>query len=150
MQIKNYTSDTTGVEQKLKDGEYRNIYAMLAARTTAGRAFRLARTFATAVESAGVKVAAIDNGQPTSAITVLVKAGSRYEPKPGLANVLKNFSFTVCCTCTLLENIILYPGAGNIQQIVSRNGTGDRALWGSVVYQLNARASCDNSRISEG
>ena len=69
---------------------------MLAARVTARRASRLLRTFATAVDVSGVKVAAVDNGQPTSAVTFLVKAGSRYETKPGLANVLKNFAFKVC------------------------------------------------------
>ncbi|KAH7927188.1 LuxS/MPP-like metallohydrolase [Leucogyrophana mollusca] len=64
---------------------------MLAAR--ASTASRLARNFATVVDSAGVKVAAVDNGQPTSAVTFLVKAGSRYEPKPGVAHALKNFAF---------------------------------------------------------
>ncbi|THH03697.1 hypothetical protein EW145_g6077 [Phellinidium pouzarii] len=66
---------------------------MLAARSTTRRAAKLIRTFATAVDAAGVKVAAVDHGQPTSAVTVLVNAGSRYETKPGLANVLKNFAF---------------------------------------------------------
>ncbi|KAH7911256.1 Metalloenzyme, LuxS/M16 peptidase-like protein [Hygrophoropsis aurantiaca] len=64
---------------------------MLAAR--ASTASRLARNFATVVDSAGVKVAAVDNGQPTSAVTFLVKAGSRYETKPGVAHALKNFAF---------------------------------------------------------
>ncbi|KAF9446857.1 LuxS/MPP-like metallohydrolase [Macrolepiota fuliginosa MF-IS2] len=53
------------------------------------------RTFATAVADAasGVRVAAVDFGQPTSAVTVLVKAGSRFQNKEGVANVLKNFAF---------------------------------------------------------
>ena len=68
---------------------------MLAARSTAVRAARISRTYATVVDSAGIKVAAVDNGQATSSVTVLVKAGSRYEPKPGVANVLKNFAFRV-------------------------------------------------------
>lgn len=56
------------------------------------------RGFATAVADAanGVKVASVDFGQPTSAVTVLVKAGSRFQSKEGLANVLKNFAFKVC------------------------------------------------------
>ncbi|KAI0309908.1 Metalloenzyme, LuxS/M16 peptidase-like protein [Amylostereum chailletii] len=62
------------------------------------RASRLARTsargFATVVDAAnGLKVAAVDNGQPTSSVTVLLKAGSRYESKPGVAHVLSNFAF---------------------------------------------------------
>ncbi|KAF8548428.1 LuxS/MPP-like metallohydrolase [Imleria badia] len=63
--------------------------------TRASTAKRLARSFATVVDSkaSGIKVAAIDNGQPTAAVTFLVKAGSRYEPGPGVAHALKNFAF---------------------------------------------------------
>lgn len=56
---------------------------------------RLARSFATIVDTTGVKVAAIDTNQPTSSVTVLVKAGSRFESKQGVANALKNFAFKV-------------------------------------------------------
>ncbi|KAG6810059.1 hypothetical protein H0H92_013531 [Tricholoma furcatifolium] len=69
---------------------------MLAARvSTARNAHRLAtRSFATVVDSAGLKVATADAvSQPTSSVTVLVKAGSRFETKPGVANALKNFAF---------------------------------------------------------
>ncbi|KAI0076866.1 LuxS/MPP-like metallohydrolase [Panus rudis PR-1116 ss-1] len=67
---------------------------MFAARTSAARsASRIARNFATVVDSAGVKVAAVDNGEATSAVTFLVKAGSRYQPKPGVAHALQNFAF---------------------------------------------------------
>ncbi|KAI0772387.1 ubiquinol-cytochrome C reductase complex core protein 2 [Trametes elegans] len=67
---------------------------MLAARASAARAAsRIARNFATVVDSAGVKVAAADNGEPTSAVTFIVKAGSRFEPKPGVAHALKNYAF---------------------------------------------------------
>jgi ubiquinol-cytochrome c reductase core subunit 2 len=54
------------------------------------------RGFATVVDAAsGFKVAAVDNGQPSSSVTVLLKAGSRYESKPGVAHVLSNFAFKV-------------------------------------------------------
>ncbi|KAF8970643.1 Metalloenzyme, LuxS/M16 peptidase-like protein [Flammula alnicola] len=67
---------------------------MLAARTsTARNVQRIARSFSTVVDTAGVKVAAIDHNQPTSSVTVFVKAGSRFEPKEGVANALKNFAF---------------------------------------------------------
>ncbi|KAF8056041.1 Metalloenzyme, LuxS/M16 peptidase-like protein [Lyophyllum atratum] len=67
---------------------------MLSTRVpTARNAQRIARSFATVVDSAGVKVAAVDRNQPTSAVTILVKAGSRFESKPGVANALKNFAF---------------------------------------------------------
>ena len=52
-------------------------FSMLAARASTPRNVqRIARTFDTAVDSAGLRVAAIDNNQPTSAVTFLVKAGS--------------------------------------------------------------------------
>ena len=64
--------------------------------TTVRNSTRLARSFATVVDSAsGAKVAAVDNGQPISAVTFLVKAGSRFENKPGVAHALKNFAFKV-------------------------------------------------------
>ena len=69
---------------------------MLAARSTAARSVRLARRFATAVDAAGVKVAAADNGEATASVTFLVKAGSRYEATtPGVAHVLQNFAYKV-------------------------------------------------------
>lgn len=68
---------------------------MLAARASTRNASRTLRNFATVVESAGVKVAALDHGQPTAAVTFLVKAGSRFETKPGVAHALKNFAFKV-------------------------------------------------------
>ena len=66
---------------------------MLAARTSAVR--RAVRSFATVVDSAGVKVAAVDNGEATTSVTFLVKAGSRYESKPGVAHALKGYAFKV-------------------------------------------------------
>jgi ubiquinol-cytochrome c reductase core subunit 2 len=57
----------------------------------------LRRGYATVSEAAGVKVLGIETGlQPsTSTISVVVKAGSRFETQPGLAHVLKNFAFKV-------------------------------------------------------
>lgn len=71
---------------------------MLSARITvcaaAGRISGTRRGLATAVETP-FKVAAIDHGQPTTSVTVVVKAGSRYETTPGVAHLLKNFAFKV-------------------------------------------------------
>lgn len=56
------------------------------------------RTYATVSEASGVKVAGIDSGvlpAATTSITVVVKAGARYETQPGIAHVLKNFAFKV-------------------------------------------------------
>lgn len=64
-------------------------------RVAASKAAINPRKFATVVESSGLKVAAIDNGQPSASVTLLVKAGSRYESKAGLAHALKNYAFKV-------------------------------------------------------
>jgi ubiquinol-cytochrome c reductase core subunit 2 len=66
-----------------------------AVRSPCRRAATKARSFATAVDAAGLKIAAVDNGQPSASVTFLVKAGSRHEPKAGLAHALKNYTFKV-------------------------------------------------------
>lgn len=75
------------------------LFLMLASRTStaARQSARIARTFATVSDTAGVKVAAVDNGQPTAAVTFLVKAGARFETKAGVAHGLKNFAYKVRC-----------------------------------------------------
>ncbi|GAA5869200.1 hypothetical protein JCM16303_000388 [Sporobolomyces ruberrimus] len=71
-----------------------------ALRTRAPRAVAGARSYATpssslfSVQDAnGVKVASSETSAPTSAISLIIKAGSRYEPAPGVAHVLKNSLF---------------------------------------------------------
>ncbi|KAJ7504492.1 Metalloenzyme, LuxS/M16 peptidase-like protein [Mycena galericulata] len=64
---------------------------MLASRASVRRLAR--RSFATVVDNAGLKVAAIDSNQPTVQVTFLAKAGPRYQQKPGVAHALKNFAF---------------------------------------------------------
>ncbi|GJJ09083.1 hypothetical protein Clacol_003305 [Clathrus columnatus] len=69
---------------------------MLASATRAASTRRLAsraRHFATVTDTSGFKIIAADNGQSTTSVSFVVKAGSRYEPKPGLAHVLRNFGF---------------------------------------------------------
>ena len=67
------------------------------------------RGFATVVDAAsGFKVAAVDNGQPSSSVTVLLNAGSRHQSKPGVAHALSNFAFKV----RLLSSPILISKLG--------------------------------------
>lgn len=47
------------------------------------------------VDANGIKVAGNDEGARTSSISLIVKAGSRYEPAPGVAHVLSNSLFKV-------------------------------------------------------
>ncbi|KAJ7066734.1 Metalloenzyme, LuxS/M16 peptidase-like protein [Mycena amicta] len=74
--------------------------------STTRASVRLARRFfATVVDNAGLKVASIESNQPTVSVTVLAKAGPRYQSKAGVAHALKNFAF---------------------------KGTGDRSALGTV------------------
>ncbi|KAJ3548214.1 hypothetical protein NMY22_g1344 [Coprinellus aureogranulatus] len=79
-----------------------------AARVSAARC-KAARTFATAVTEVGngVRVAAVEKSSaaPTASLTVLVKAGSRFESKEGVANALKNFAFKSTAKRTALGTV---------------------------------------------
>ncbi|KXH55406.1 peptidase M16 inactive domain-containing protein [Colletotrichum salicis] len=66
------------------------------ARTISGRRFASAAagsgTFETA-DVGGVKVAARDSQGPTTKLAIVAKAGTRYQPLPGLAAGLESFAF---------------------------------------------------------
>lgn len=68
---------------------------MLVQRRALAAALRAHSSRAYATAASGPIVFAQDAGQPTSSITILVKAGTRFEPTghSGIAHVLKNFSF---------------------------------------------------------
>lgn len=44
-------------------------------------------------EAAGTKTVSKDTGSPTSSLAVVIKAGSRYQPLPGLSHALEHFAF---------------------------------------------------------
>lgn len=46
-------------------------------------------------EHGGIKVASRDGGAPTTTLAVVAKAGSRYQPLPGLTAGLEEFAFKV-------------------------------------------------------
>ena len=48
-------------------------------------------------EAAGVKFASRDLPGPTTHLSVVVKAGTRYQPLPGFTDGLENFAFKVRC-----------------------------------------------------
>lgn len=54
---------------------------------------------------AGVKVAAKDSHGPTTRLAIVAKAGTRYQPLPGLTVGLENFAFKVrfWLTCSLVR-----------------------------------------------
>ena len=70
-----------------------------AARSIRTRVPALARGYAAPAvsvsDAAGVKVSSIEDGARAAAISVVVKAGSRFESAPGLSHVLKNSLFKV-------------------------------------------------------
>ena len=75
---------------------------------------RSTRTYATSIaDSAGVKVAGVDLGQPTTSISVVVKAGSRYETLPGVAHALKNFAFKVSLRGSIVRVWESHGGGGS-------------------------------------
>ena len=43
----------------------------------------------------GIKVAARDDGAPTTGLSIVLKAGARYAPVPGLAHLLDKFAWKV-------------------------------------------------------
>jgi ubiquinol-cytochrome c reductase core subunit 2 len=48
-----------------------------------------------ATEIAGLKVASKDAGGPTTRLAIVAKAGTRYQPLPGLTVGLEGFAFKV-------------------------------------------------------
>lgn len=46
-------------------------------------------------DAAGIKVASRDDGRPTTSLSVVIRAGSRYETGPGVAHLLEKFAFQV-------------------------------------------------------
>jgi predicted Zn-dependent peptidase len=105
----------------------------------------LRRSYATAAnvsEAAGVKVLGIDNGlrPATSSVSVIVKAGSRYEPAPGVAHVLKNFVFKVRVACRPAPR---QPRSGGRSA-----GIAPRAYWsdGAELGCRLARGQADTQR----
>ncbi|GKT51908.1 cytochrome b-c1 complex subunit 2, mitochondrial [Colletotrichum spaethianum] len=70
------------------------------ARTISGRRFASAAAGSGAFETSdvgGVKVAARDSQGPTTKLAIVAKAGTRYQPLPGLAAGLESFAFKVRC-----------------------------------------------------
>ena len=55
--------------------------------------------YATAVTKTnnGIKIAALDENSPTASVSLVINAGSRFEPKDkaGIAHFVKNFGFKV-------------------------------------------------------
>ena len=67
----------------------RRTYASVAAKaSTSGSPFQVS-------DVGGMKVAARDDGGATSGLSVVLRAGSRYAPLPGLAHLLEKFAWKV-------------------------------------------------------
>jgi ubiquinol-cytochrome c reductase core subunit 2 len=79
-------------------------HAYLAARRSGSVRPTQSRCFAAAASSgafetadiSGVKVASRDAHGPTTTLAVVAKAGTRFQPLPGLAVGLEEFAFKVC------------------------------------------------------
>jgi ubiquinol-cytochrome c reductase core subunit 2 len=55
-------------------------------------------------EAAGIKYASRDLTGPTTTLTVVAKAGSRYQPLPGYSEALEKFAFKVYSLATVFSN----------------------------------------------
>jgi hypothetical protein len=49
-------------------------------------------------DAAGIKFASRDMAGPTTTLAVVARAGTRYQPLPGLAEGLEKFAFRVCAS----------------------------------------------------
>jgi ubiquinol-cytochrome c reductase core subunit 2 len=120
--------------------------------STVRNASRLARTFATVVDASGFKIAAVDQGQPTSAVTLFVKAGSRFETRPGVAHALKNFAFKVPFLVYAAHRYDVVTWDSVIYsehelEICARNRPGERVVRRSSLVLSVPRASCSVRRV---
>lgn len=80
---------------------HRNMLSITSARKTLNLVPTLLKAgYATAVSktSNGVKIAALDESSPTASVSLVINAGSRFEPKDkaGIAHFVKNYGFKVC------------------------------------------------------
>ncbi|ORY73890.1 Metalloenzyme, LuxS/M16 peptidase-like protein [Protomyces lactucae-debilis] len=67
---------------------------MLAARRTMATAAHGSAASSFAVrKQAGILVASRDDGRPTTSLSVVIRAGSRFESSPGVAHLLEKFAF---------------------------------------------------------
>ena len=107
-------------------------------------------------DAGGVKVASRDVAGPTTSLAVVAKAGTRYQPLPGLTVGLERFAFKVCILPqgTILAHIlktdaptlfIEYPPA-----ICSPNHKRIRASWRSIACVPYKRVLSPRGKISPG
>ena len=64
------------------------------ATATATKASASATAFMVS-DIAGIRVATRDDGGPTTGLSVVMRAGSRYAPLPGVAHLLEKFAWKV-------------------------------------------------------
>lgn len=73
----------------------RTRLAFVARQSTRAYATPASSDFSITSLSNGIRIATSDDASPTAAVSVIIKAGSRFENSPGLAHVLKNSVFKV-------------------------------------------------------
>ncbi|GAA5868991.1 hypothetical protein JCM3774_002442 [Rhodotorula dairenensis] len=107
-----------------------------------------AASFSTA-DANGIKVAGNDEGARTSSISLIVKAGSRYEPAPGVAHVLSNSLFKATETRSQIRLVREAEALGGVlSSSLSREHLvltaeflkGDEAFFAEVLGDALARA----------
>ncbi|BGP54221.1 hypothetical protein JCM8202_001354 [Rhodotorula sphaerocarpa] len=129
--------------------------AALRARAARAAVAPGARAYATpsaqfaVADANGIKVAAHDEGAHTSSISLVVKAGSRYEPAPGVAHVLSNSLFKATETRSQIRLVREAEALGGVLSTsLSREHLvltaeflkGDEAFFAEVLGDAVARA----------
>ncbi|VDB88317.1 unnamed protein product [Peniophora sp. CBMAI 1063] len=122
------------------------------------RAAAPARGYATAADSFASKTTVFESVKPTASVTFLLKAGARYEQKPGAAHVLSNFAFTSNgkrSTLGTVRESELYGGV--LSSTLSREHLaltaefmrGDEAFFVDVLTQYLATAQFERHELTE-
>ncbi|KZV63419.1 LuxS/MPP-like metallohydrolase [Peniophora sp. CONT] len=122
------------------------------------RAAAPARGYATAADGFASKTTVFESVKPTASVTFLLKAGARYEQKPGTAHLLSNFAFTSNgkrSTLGTVRESELYGGI--LSSTLSREHLaltaefmrGDEAFFVDVLTQYLATAQFERHELTE-
>jgi hypothetical protein len=114
------------------------------AAATATKTSTLATPF-TLSEIDGIRVAARDDGGPTTGLSVVLRAGSRYCPLPGIAHLLEKFAWKVIFNQSICELNVGYFKANCVS-----NYKGNRTVGRSLVINFISRNSQCLRSVSPG
>ncbi|KAF9513542.1 hypothetical protein BS47DRAFT_1344183 [Hydnum rufescens UP504] len=105
--------------------------------------------FATVSESL-LKVSVVDGGRPAASVSLVLKAGPRFEAKPGLAHVLKNFAFKGTSQRSALKTVVLSVTLGReYLAFTAQFLRGDEKYFVDVLSGLVTSSNFANHELHE-